>query len=212
MYSNSQVMNPPPNSQALIELQIQAANRILVRKIWIIVLIVIGTFLTCALLDEPAFSISKWAAAYVPSVAKLWKDQTSLGSLPAKFFGVSVMLVPAFAIWLMWAQDPNIRLRAALIQSGKSKTELLLMQYFLGFPFGVFCIFLLYAAPFEVPKRGSSIGQSIFNLMLETHIGLLLFGGIAILATTLISSFLVIYLWLPLFSIYKSITQGANNV
>jgi hypothetical protein len=126
---------------------------------------------------------------------------TDLGILPANYLGLLAVLMPAFVIWLVWGEDPRMRWRYGSLQSGRGPTEYLLMLYLLGVPFGLFFLYVVYAAPFDMPVKPHLWGQHVVYLMLNTHLGLLVFGTIGALSTAALGAFLVFYLMLPLAAI-----------
>jgi len=190
--------------------QVTVANERMVRKFKVIGVIIALTFFVCVAFDGPTNAVAHWAAAYVPSVAKLFKNPTSLGTMPARFFGVVAVLVPALAIWLAWGEDVRTRWRYGQMRSGRGPTESLLMVYLLGVPFSVFVLFVMYAAPIDMPAQPRLWGQHIVYLMHNTYLGLLILGGIATFSTALFAAVLVFCFWLPVSSIKSLISKGSK--
>lgn len=181
--------------------QMEVANRQMMRKFWLIAIVVVLIFFFCLLFDGTATAISRWSATYVPSVAKLRQSPTEIGFLPANYFGVLAVLMPAFVIWLAWGEDPRMRWRYGAQQSGRGPIEFLLMLYFLGLPFCIFFLFAMYAAPIEMPVQPRLWGQHVVHLMLNTYLGLLFLGGIAALGSALFGAVSLFYSLLPLAAI-----------
>lgn len=186
------------------------ANHQMLRKFKVISLIIALIFLFCLAFNETSTIIARWSATYVPSIAKLIHSPTTLGDLPARFFGMLAVLMPAFVVWLAWGEDPRMRWRYGAKVSGRGRTEFLLMLYLLGVPFSIFFIFMMYASPIEMPATPRLWGQHIVHLMLNTSIGLLVLGGIAALATVVAGALSLIYLALPFATIKHAFFKGSK--
>ncbi len=181
------------------------ANKKMVQKFWAIWLAIIVAFFFCLIFKETATAIAHWSAAYVPSVAKLMQDPTAIGNLPGIYFGVLAVLMPVFVIWLVLGEDPRMRWRYGRMQSGRGETEFLLMLYLLGIPFCIFFLYVMYAAPIEMPAQPRLWGHHLVHLMLNTHLGLLAFGGVATFGTALFGSVISFYFLLPFAAIKHSL-------
>lgn len=180
-----------------LRLQLDKANQQMMRKFWAMASVIVATFFFCLLFDGTAAAISHWSATYIPSVAKLNQAPTAIGFAPANFFGVVAVLIPAFVIWLAWGEDPHLRWRYGAVVAGRGLTEFTLMLYLLGLPFCLFFIFMMYAAPIEMPPQPRLWGQHIVHLMLNTHLGLFALGSLAAISTVLFGVFFLIYISLP---------------
>lgn len=190
-----------------LRLQIDKANQQMMRKFWAMASVIAATFFLCLLFDGMAAAISRWSATYIPSIAKLRQAPTGIGFAPANFFGVVAVLIPAFAIWLAWGEDPHLRWRYGAVISGRGLTESTLMLYLLGLPFCLFFIFMMYAAPIEMPPQPRLWGQHIVHLMLNTHLGLFALGIMAAISTVLFGMVSLISISLPFAAIKKHFTQ-----
>lgn len=186
------------------------ANKKMVQKFWAVWLAIIVVFFFCLVFKQTATAIAHWSATYVPSVAKLMQDPTAIGNLPGNYFGVLAVLMPVFVIWLVWGEDPRMRWRYGKMQSGRAPTEFLLVAYLLGLPFGFFFLYMMYAAPMEMPAQPHLWGQHLVHLMLNTHLGLLAFGGVAAFGTALFGSVISFYFLLPFAAIKNLLFKGEN--
>lgn len=188
--------------------KVTKANAQMLRKFWVIGFAIIATLVYCIVAPHSAAVISDWVAIYVPSIAKLVVNQTGIGNLPANFFGVLTFLMPAFLVLLTWGESPLLRWRYGLIQSGRSPSEFLLTGYLLLFPFGLFVLYVMYAAPIELPSQPRLWGQHVIHLMINTYAGLFVFGGIAIFATAVVGAAVVFCFLLPLSAIKSQFLRG----
>lgn len=190
--------------------QMVEANKKMVGKFWWIYAAIVLTFFVCLVFQVAASAVAKWSALYIPSVAKLLQAPSAIGALPANYFGVLAILMPAFIFWLAWGEDARIRWRYGKLQSGRGPTEFLLFGYFLALPFGIFFLYMMYEAPIEMPAQPRLWGQHVLHLMLNTHIGLLMFGSIAAFGTALFATFVLFYFWLPISLINNLLFKGRN--
>lgn len=197
-------------SDSELRTRMTLANKKMIQKFWAVWLAIIVVFFFCLVFKQTATAIAHWSAAYVPSVAKLTQDPTAIGNLPGTYFGVLAVLMPVFVIWLAWGEDPRMRWRYGKMQSGRGPVEFLLMLYLLGIPFCIFFLYVMYAAPIEMPAQPRLWGQHLVYLMLNTYLGLLVFGGVAAFGTALFGSVTLFYFLLPFAAIKNSLLKGKN--
>jgi hypothetical protein len=181
------------NDQELVT----AANKKLNRKIFICWAIAALTFLLCLLFDTWANSISLWTAKYIPSVAKLTTKPSLLGGFTGKYFGVACLLIPIFSLVYMWRENVLARFRYAQPRSGRSLFEAVIFVYVLGLPFIALLFFVLYIAPIEIAADPRLSGQVVLHVMLNSYLGLFIFGTLLITFLPVISATFIGFLWLP---------------
>lgn len=186
------------------------ANKKMMRKLWRVYAAIVFTFFVCLVFEAAANAVARLSALYIPSVAKLMQAPSAIGVLPANYFGVLAILMPAFIVWLAWGENAHMRWRYGKLQSGRGPTEVVLFAYLLALPFCIFILYLMYEAPIDMPTQPRLWGQHVLHLMLNTYLGLLIFGSIAAVGAALFAAVTSFYFWLPISLINNLFLKGRN--
>lgn len=190
-----------------LEAQLEKANRKFMRKFWGCFLISAAIYVLCLIFDDAAASISKWVAHYVPSIAKLNAPNVGLNGFAGKYFGVAICIFPFLLLWFCWNENVFLRFRVSQPKSGRGFIETLFFVYILGIPMIAFFFFTLYAAPIDMPVQPRLSGQVALHIMINTYLGLLVFGATVITGMALFGAVLIGSLWLPFSALYQTYFQ-----
>jgi hypothetical protein len=198
-------------NSSLAAAKVAAANKKMGRKFlacWALACLV---YFFCLVFGDAALRISSWTAQYIPSVAKLNAPGAANNGLAGKFFGVVTPLMFAFAIFYIWGEDVLLRFRYAWPRTGRSFVETIIWVYFLGLPFIGLAFWVFYEAPFQQPAVPRLSGQHVLHLMLNTHIGLLVFGALLAALLPAFGTLALASLWLPFAALIDHFSKGTSK-
>lgn len=179
-----------------LNLYIKEANKRFVRVMSIQWLFMMILFFACLLCERHLIGLARWAAEYVPAIDWQLTRGTTAGDLAGTYFGVAALLLPIMVLTLIWRQSALKRLRFGLSRFGGGMRAIIFV-YFVGIPFLLFLLFTFYAAPFGVSENPRLAGQHVANLMLNTPLGLLIFGSLLLIVNAILIAMLLALLWFP---------------
>ncbi|MGH9876384.1 MAG: hypothetical protein ACREBU_08975 [Nitrososphaera sp.] len=181
---------------------IDNANRVLSRRI----LLLWGGTIILFFVSLPDIwivdAIAEKIAAYFPVVKGQLEKGTRISSVAGRFFCLGVLTVPVATLFLLWGQDILGRARVGASRSG-GRWKYLFTVFVIGIPFCVSMLALIYFAPIEVPQNPHLMGQVVAHSMTNTYLGLLVFGSIGIVGTTLLFFFLLSFVALPILFVFR---------
>ena len=196
-----------------LEEEMTARNVVMTRRIvsWSLC---IFAFFAVKLLGASLDGFTAVVASYMPSVQKVYSSSRPMDLLVARYVAVLTPMVMLMAAYLMWGESVRKRVEFGALRMervGRGKVERLVIMYVLGLPFVGGILFLLFAAPINLPERSHLYGQNVIHLMLRTEFGLLLFGSTAAVAAALLVLIFFFSTTHPLLIAYSRFTTVGNK-
>ena len=165
-------------------------------------------FFMCMLFDSLSNDLATMLAKHIPALDVIKERSKSIEGLAFRYFGISYAFVPIFVVMLLWGENVAHRFSVHSSQTGRSRLELYFLIYVLGIPALLFCIFLAIFAPFTVSSQSKLFGAQVLNVMMESVIGLYVFGTLALGCLTIALVLLVFYMWLPFSSLINKLRRS----
>lgn len=165
-------------------------------------------YFLCILFDSLANDLAAMLAKYIPALEVIKERSKSIDGLAFRYFGIGYAFVPVFVAMLLWGENVAHRFNVHSSQTGRSRLELYFLIYVLGLPALLFCIFLAIFAPFTVSSQSKLFGAQVLNLMMESAVGLYIFGTLALGCLTMAFVLLVFYMWLPFSSLINKLRRS----
>jgi hypothetical protein len=100
-----------------------------------------------------------------------------MGNLVANYFSIIFALLPALVFIQAWRENFLQRVVATAKRKGRSVLGSVLAACMLGGISSAFMLYMMYAAPGTTSDKPILYGQRIAYLMVNTEIGLLVFGS-----------------------------------
>jgi hypothetical protein len=178
------------------------------RKFFLVLIGFSIVYALCILFGSLTNDLAEVVAKYIPSLDVIKERSKSLDGLAFRYFGVGYALVPLFVVTLLWGENVAHRFSVHSPQTGRSRMELYFTIYVLGIPALLFFIFLALFAPFTVSSQSKLFGAQVLNVMMESAIGLYIFGTLALGALTGAVVLLAFSVWLPFSSVINKFRRS----
>jgi len=182
---------------------VEAANHRLMKRMAVISVATSTLFFFATTFTGTSDSIAKMVAGYVPAVDKLMTLSTEIGSVPGRFFSLAILVSPIYLIWLLWGEDPLLRIQYSAAKRGGGSVGAIIFAYAILLPFFILILTICLVAPFDVSDAPNLWGQHVFYWMLNSYIGLLCIGTLLFLGLLIFAFMVALLVWLPFMKLYR---------
>lgn len=184
------------------------ANEQLKRRLLLCWCAAVLAYFFCLFFRAAAAELSAVAAAYVPSIAALSRKDSFLGGFAGIYFGVTVFLLPAMALALLWRQQVDVRVNYWARYLGRSRLKTAGIIYLFAVP-GMILLFFGLAVVEPTPTHERHLfGQLVGRLAVSTHLGLLVLGSLFVTVLVAFLSLVLAYIWLPFAALLSLLRTG----
>jgi hypothetical protein len=177
---------------------IAGANARFSRKLLVVALVIALINFLVHVAPSVADAVALRVSRLIPSVAALVCVSAEIGQKPYQFFGLAVPLLPVLAVYLCWNGKVVERFRIGQPQTGRSRPETLIALYLLFVPAALGSVAFAWFADVDLRSSPNTFGAKLIDLMLRTDVGLLLVGGVLLLALVVCLTLLIWCVALPL--------------